>query len=175
MHPKDTWPWRIPLRDRGGNVLAWALVDEADYEWASQLRWHAHHAPNGGIYAARWIGRNAAGKRIREFLHRRVLGLDASNPLQGDHRNQNRLDNRRSNLRAGTKADNAQNVPGRGIAWIKWRKRWSVQIKVRGVVHYGGFFVDENAALAKARELYAQHNPERAPNAPFRARPYDSL
>lgn len=159
MHHDSRWPWRIPLRRRDGSLIAWTLLDEEDFDSASQFRWHAHYGPSIHPYAARWLPRDPGTRRIRELLHRRVLGLYAGNPLHSDHINRDTLDNRRSNLRAVTRAQNMQNQSGRGVAWVTWRKRWSVQIKVDGIVYYGGFFKDEETAVAKARELYAEHNP----------------
>jgi hypothetical protein len=159
MHLDSTWPWLIPLRQRNGQIRAFALVDEEDLTWAKEFRWHGHPSPSKKLYVARWIGYDEAGKRHRELIHRRILGLEEGNPLFGDHINQDPLDNRRANLRILTRSQNMLNTPGRGVAWIKWRKRWSAQITVGGITHHGGFFKDEQEALAKARSLYATHNP----------------
>ena len=51
--------------------------------------------------------------KLTHYLHREVLGLTPGDGLETDHRNGDRLDNRRSNLRVATRAQNAQNVPAR--------------------------------------------------------------
>ena len=55
----------------------------------------------------------AVGKVNGHFIpmHRFLLGLAADNPLDGEHENLNRLDNRRGNIRRATRQQNLQNLP----------------------------------------------------------------
>ena len=102
------------------------IVDDADYAELSQYSWH--HSAQG--YAAR-----RSGKII--LMHRQILN---SQPGQHtDHINRNRLDNRRSNLRICTLAQNNRNQkptggsskykgvsihnPSKGRKAIYWRTR----------------------------------------------------
>lgn len=70
------------------------------------------------------------------LLHRLVFLLeDGVFPIEVDHINRNRLDNRRSNLRKVSRKENANNTSPRvtslsgvkGIHWNSTSKRWIVQ------------------------------------------------
>ena len=92
---------RIPLT-KG----QFALVDDADYEVLSKHSWYASGVR---FYAARRRKDNERNPRKLVYMHRELLGVESSS-LHVDHINGNRLDNRRSNLRIVTVAENAQNT-----------------------------------------------------------------
>jgi hypothetical protein len=152
---------RIPLRDREGKTVAYALVDAADYEWLSQWHWSLDR----GGYAKR--GESRAGKKRIVYLHRAVLGLEQGDGLEGDHVNGNRLDCRRSNLRVTTPRQNRQNrskLAGassryRGVSWHKPRRKWVAYAKLNGRKHHLGLFADEHEAAAVAAAFRAEHMP----------------
>lgn len=79
------------------------LVEEQDYEWASQFRWFR----STGGYAHRQGWKNR--KHWTIWLHREVNKTPPH--LFTDHVNGNKLDNRRSNLRTVNKAQNSHNRP----------------------------------------------------------------
>ena len=63
------------------------------------------------------------------------------------------LDNRRSNLRICSNAENQQNTgprggssPFKGVSWSARKKKWLVQFRCQGQYHFVGYFVDEEAA-----------------------------
>jgi hypothetical protein len=113
-----------------------AVVDNEDYD-LSMLNWWA--APIGNcVYVARDVGGRKAKKRV--LLHRVIaerMGLDLTNNVV-DHINGNGLDNRRCNLRAVTRAENAKNLTGRrsnntsgfmGVCYEpRYRHKWSASI-----------------------------------------------
>lgn len=134
-----------------------ALVD-AD-AW-SVLSVHSWHRAAGG-YAAT----NIAGRRV--LLHRLLVPGTA----EVDHRNRDRLDNRRANLRPATRAQNARNAglrsantsgfrgvarDGRGAG----RHGWIAKIKCSGVTRYIGTYRTAEAAAhaydVVARELFGE-------------------
>lgn len=87
------------IRSDGAEIL----VDQADYDRLNQYRWFPAGTNNG--YAGRSVTRN--GKSRVCYLHRELLA-----PAPGlvvDHANGDTLDNRRSNLRICTKAQNSAN------------------------------------------------------------------
>lgn len=105
---------------------------------------------------------NYGGKEI--YLARLLMDSPA---FIVDHRSGNKLDNRRSNLRLATSAQNAQNRKKRdrsssayiGVYWHKGRGQWharirSKQAKIRNL----GFFDDEHDAAEAfnkaAKEIY---------------------
>ena len=152
---------RIPLHKRGGEVVAYALIDADRIEWASAWRWQLLR----GAYATR--NEFIEGRRRTIFLHREVLGLTPDDPLEGDHINRNKLDCRRSNLRAVTHAQNRQNTPSergatspfRGVSWCTAAKKWTVRVRVDGKARNFGSYTDELEAAAVARAARARYLP----------------
>lgn len=101
------------------------------------------------------------------FMHRIILGLSNVSWVKnrGDHRNHNKLDNRKLNLRTATPNQNTMNSSLRsdnksGITGIMWNKRnnnWYVQIGINGKNKYLGSFENfEDAVKARkdAEEKY---------------------
>lgn len=155
MRPDDTAPdgaVRIPLRRRDGSIRAYTVVDAADAEWVNQWQWCLTDTG----YAVRNV--KSGGRRTTVKLHRELLGLVWGDGLEGDHLNRDRLDNRRSNLRAVPKFGNRQNVTSsgasssyRGVTWDRQNGKWLAQVKANGRNHYVGLFSDEIAAAEAAR------------------------
>lgn len=152
-HEQTDWPWKLPLW-KGGQVAAYALVDEADYEVLSDHRWRLEHVG----YAGR------GSHRHHVFMHRAILGLETGSGLVTDHINRDRLDNRRSNLRAITQGENAQNMGPmtgtssvhKGVSWHPWGS-WQATCTIAGVQHkLGGYLCETIAAIAA--ENFRTHN-----------------
>lgn len=123
-----------------------ALVDKADFEWLSQWKWY--YIKDG--YAVR--SDYSQGRTPRQVkMHRQIMNEPEG--LQVDHKNTNKLDNRRENLRVATVNQNQQNSslpknntsgykgvskPRRGLGWIA-----SIQRQ-----YLGYYKTPEEAALA---------------------------
>lgn len=147
------------LQDRGFFVLMaakiylqgikgkdkYALVDDEDFEKVSQFKWYLHK--HG--YAV------TAGSKTK--MHRFILNATKKEE-EVDHVNHNGLDNRRTNIRICTHAQNMfnknkqiNNKSGyKGVYWEKqgegfWRAR--IQVKGKGI-HLGVF--DDILAAAEA-------------------------
>lgn len=137
----------IPLHARDGSVRAVTKVSPEDYEWLSRYRWKL--TPKG--YAQRETSRNGRWTSVR--MHRAVMRLEYGDPLEVDHINLDKLDNRRSNLRIVTSAQQSENVPARGGAsahrgvFRSSSGRWFA--KVRDV--HLGMFETEIEAVAAAK------------------------
>ena len=152
----------IALRNRDDEIVAHAIVDDSDFEWLSQWRWHM--AQNG--YARRSIDRGGIQRTIG--LHRQILGLEPGDSREGDHRNGDRLDNRRENLRVVTRAQNQQNLRAkkagatsrfRGVYFSRKAGKWCANVKVAGRSHHIGTFLTEEQAGAAAAGFRAEHMP----------------
>ncbi len=132
------------------------LVDEEVFGWASKLGWHVR---GDGYVSGRVMGRKV-------LLHRAIL--DAPTGLEVDHINQDRLDNRRSNLRLCTRS---QNIANRGAMCrskfgVKgvWQQRGDVnffraQVMKDGVRYFNSFHALEDArawVTAKRVELFGE-------------------
>ena len=107
-------------------------------------------------YAKRYYEKNVNGVRKRwvKYFHREVM-----KPRDGqiiDHINQDKLDNRRDNLRVASKSVNALNslksrgaVPYRGVIWSKNHNKYHARIVLNGKQkHLGSFDNPESASLA---------------------------
>jgi hypothetical protein len=110
------------------------LIDNED-AWLLQWKWHAQ-VSRWGVYAARTLHlQHRKTKTIR--MARVIMGVSDPSVLV-DHRDGNKLDNRRHNLRICTKAQNAKNrVPNRdsqtGIKGIRRKgSGWQARIRHNG-------------------------------------------
>ena len=146
----------IPLYRRDGSVRAVTVVDDTDHEWLSRWRWCW---ANG--YARRIEEREGVRRYI--YMARLLMNLSHGDPRQVDHRDKNRLNNHRDNLRITAGAiENGQNVPGRkktsryrGVYWRTQRSKWAACASLTVDGHrrrfYFGLFDDEEEAAQAAR------------------------
>lgn len=126
------------------------LIDDADYSRFSHYRLRL----NAGGYAT--ITNRCHGESI--LLHRQIIS--APKGIMVDHKNQNRLDNRKENLRLCTRSQNMANhkvhVERSGVHWHGQNKKW--QVRVGGA--YQGTFTDWDAAAncynQRAKEKYGE-------------------
>lgn len=111
-----------------------ALVSDCDYKYLMQWKWHFD-----GHYARRSFRRG--GRKTNLRMHRVVASqMMLSRTKDVDHRNKNKLDYRRRNLRSATEQQQvgnqslrSTNTSGyRGVVWDKERSKWRAQIKVKG-------------------------------------------
>lgn len=150
----------IPLYLRGA-VVGEALVDEEDFAYLSQWTWRRRDRHKIS-YAVRseWH----RGITVDIFMHRVILGCGEGE--QGDHKNGDGLDNRRSNLRKLAPGQNQQNIRShqgstsqyRGVWWDKRCQRWRARVHHSGRNYWLGYFASEleaaQVALAKRLELF---------------------
>lgn len=127
-----------------------AVIDAADAPLVSGFNWSAVVAPHT-VYASRMPPRRS-GSRRAIFLHRLILGVPDG--IFGDHIDGNGLNNRRSNLRPASGAENQRNrrisitnTSGfKGVSWHKNRAKWQANITTAGrQIHLGLFETAEEA------------------------------
>jgi hypothetical protein len=134
----------IPLGDG-----FYAYVDAADYEWLSRWKWHFH-----GGYAIRCEGKKMV------YMHRQIM-----EPPEGmvvDHKNHNKLDNTRANLRVCTPRENRQNTAKaqgtssrfKGVSHRRHEDKWYAGLDWQGKQLFLGSFAEEIEA-ARARDYKA--------------------
>lgn len=152
------------------------FIDDADYAWAVQYKWHALRYKHL-IYASRSItvcGHGNNRKRKTLLLHRELFGSPEG--IEIDHRDGNGLNSTRHNLRIATRLQNARNQrKSRGISRFKGvtfnrsLTKWQAQLccRLNGKLHnhYLGVFTDEisaakayNKAAQKAHQDFANLN-----------------
>ena len=137
-----------------------AIVDVDDYPSLIRYKWCTARKPKTFYVSGKINGRST-------FMHRFIMA--PPKPMVVDHINHNGLDNRRSNLRICTTAQNARNcrpyagkkVKYKGVSFNKSRKKFRVFIRYGEVSFNLGYFDDEvEAARAydkKAKELFKEY------------------
>ena len=135
----------IILKNKKQQTVAKAIVDKKDYEKIKDYRWH--------LSDEGYVRTNLYGTTVN--IHRLLI----PNAKMVDHKNQNRLDNRKSNLRSCDTKQNGQNrktqknnssgVPG--VGWKKSVGKWEARIWVNGKTISLGVFKDFQNAF-KARQ-----------------------
>lgn len=137
-----------------------AEVDWVDYYKALNYRWHATVC-RGHAYARTTL---PGGKHL--FLHRLILTPDPGFVV--DHIDKNGLNNKRSNLRLATHAQNQVNIKRkkpntasrfRGVAFRSDRpKQWRAALVSKGQSQYlGCFYIEKEAAIAYAKAAMIAH------------------
>lgn len=147
----------LPLFNGG-----FAKIDTVDLIRLAPFSWR--RIRKGKVeYAIRWSGR----KPLRVLMHREILGAQVGD-RETDHINGDGLDNRRSNLRPATTAQNQMNRSHygknrfKGVSKVKRNrsKPWQVRVVVDGKhTHIGMFATEEEAARAynaAARKHYGE-------------------
>lgn len=133
-------------------------VDDEDFEFVSQWKWYLM----GDGYA----GRVALPERQTVYLHKLVYERKYGTTFtKVDHKNRNRLDNRKENLRLATNQQNTVNCKlystnksgYKGVHWRKSHQKWVALIVVRRKSIFLGYFdTPEKASKAykKAASKY---------------------
>lgn len=144
----------IDLKDMQGNVRGVCLIDLEDRHLLNK-KWHL----SAQGYAV--TNNNGNPKPIHYFIKQYKDNHEI------DHANQNKLDNRGSNLRYATRSQNVANrkykstTGKKGVIWLKEEKRWRVEITHNYKRVYIGRFNDINEAskayTQKAKELFGEY------------------
>jgi hypothetical protein len=146
-----------------------AIVDADDYDRLNIYKWclSKTRRNNYAMTRLRAKGKRIKGKRPKRkslLMHRLIT--NAPRHLVVDHINHNGLDNRKSNLRLCTRAENNRNSRSfrkktskyKGVSWDKRRNRFVASIRCNGKYYYLGRFNSQiTAAKAydkKAKELF---------------------
>jgi hypothetical protein len=128
-----------------------ALVDDVDYEYLSQWKWH--------VGSHGYAVRTSSDASKRKILMHRVI-MQTSEKMEADHISGDKLDNRRSNLRHADSSQNKMNKGPqcnnksgyKGVCWHSQKEKWHAQIKCRDVKKSLGLHLSsEDAARAYDR------------------------
>jgi HNH endonuclease len=138
------------LKIKGGETI----LDDDDYEWASQFRWRV----NEWGYAVK--SHASTSGRLTMIRLSRVI-MNAPPYMEVDHINRIPLDNRKENLRLATKQQNAWNrliarkdkKEPKGVGWHKRIQKYQTRIRVNGGYEHLGYFdsVEEAKAVFEIR------------------------
>lgn len=116
----------IIIRNKTGEIKATGLIDIEDVEKCKNVKW----TTDGDSYI------NGCSKKYK--LYRFVLDYDG--PLQVDHINRNKYDNRKSNLRIVTQFKNAQNNGKLGVSFDKNANKWKAEFQRYGKYYNAGVY-----------------------------------
>jgi len=131
-----------------------AVVDDEDYERINQYKWRVLKTPYT-FYAIR--SKRVGKKTLYFYMHREILGLQPKDGISTDHRDHNGLNNRKSNIRACSKGENAMNSHPWKTKASRFKvirpgrtgKGWEARIKFQGkMTHLGTRATEEEAAKA---------------------------
>jgi hypothetical protein len=151
----------IPLHGKkaAGRSMLISLDDQAEL---ARYRWHVWEDPrrnyDGGPYAIAhvWIDDRRTTVQAHTLVARAIGG---ENWQRVDHRNFNGLDNRRENLRDGTKGNTHNQRPRtgvtskyKGVSWHKPSAKWWARITVKGKTRSLGLYHDEDDAARAYNE-----------------------
>lgn len=136
-------------------IVGYAAVDDDLFDELNAFKWYL----NTSGYAVRKIG--PKDRRIEIQMHRFVMGVGHGDKILVDHRDNNRLNNIKDNLRFVTARGNAHNcLPNentsskyRGVSFHKMLQKWQAYCQVDGKLYYLGVYVDEFEASEVARKF----------------------
>lgn len=140
-----TSKWKIPFQ-----------IDEEDLESVSRYSWCMHNQGYPMTHIRRYSNGVYVGKTII-LLHTFLLGKSVTHP-RIDHKDRDKLNNTRENLRFVSHAVNARNVGithrntsgHRGV--YRDGSGWSVSIKVDRMPVYIGYFTELTKAVSARRD-----------------------
>lgn len=123
----------------------YALVDDEDFKNLSQFNWCISFYG----YAVR---RFAGSKSKIVWMHREIM--NPPKEMEIDHKDNNPLNNQKSNLRIATHSENSKNhklsknnkVGYKGIHWREDAKKWRTQIIFNYKKIHLGYFKDKKEA-----------------------------
>jgi len=161
----DTDGTSVWLRLLPARLNIWTRVDFSDLKLVQRYNWLCWTAGDGRRYAT--TSRQTAGRRLRLRIHRLITGAPPG--LVVDHINGDSLDNRRSNLRVVTHAQNSQNRRGAdrdsrsGIRGVTMRRSaWQAFLRV-GHNHFSKSFPGTADGLIAATQWVKQKRAEVMP------------
>lgn len=133
-------------------------IDKTDIDFVLGKKWYL--GKNGYITSTKYVRGSGRKNQKNEsiYLHRLIVG--ATNKQVVDHKNRNKLDNRRSNLRVCTQKENMQNAGNlknntsgyKGVSWSKNAKKWEAFIHIDNKKKNLGIFSDIKDAISARLE-----------------------
>lgn len=137
----------IIITNKDNNEIARTKIDLEDVDKCSKLRWSMR-----GLYVS-------SGNR-KTSLHEYILKGHTSSKLEFDvidHKDRDKLNNRKSNLRIITKSQNSFNKQSKGYTFNKKTNKFIASIKVNGKRINLGSFNNERLAIIARKEAEQEY------------------
>jgi hypothetical protein len=94
--------FRLPLRNRAGDIINYTYVSKEDYDHLNQYKWSMSYGyASGKINNKTW--------RLHRYIMIEILKNDIDSHTKIDHHDTDRLNNCRNNLRIVTNSENSRN------------------------------------------------------------------
>jgi hypothetical protein len=140
------------------------IIDDEDAERVLAHSWWVSSSPETD---GRVLCFSTEIKRKKIKLHRFIMGDPPGQVV--DHWDGNRLNNKKTNLRACSIGENSKNIRMslsnksgyRGVSWSKDMEKWRATISLNGKTQHLGYFDDPeraSAAYEEAAELFYGDN-----------------
>lgn len=137
---------------------ATALIDDEDFEFLNQFKWQFQPLPDGNGEAF-----------VRIPMHQMIMQTPFGQVV--DHRDSNRLNNQKYNLRNCTQLQNIKNQRKpksfagkqtsskfKGVSWNKRERKWEAAItNNRRRINLGRFTIEKEAAKAYNQAAILYH------------------
>ena len=139
--------YKIPLRNKNKEIIDYTYVSKEDYEILSQYKWHKN--PTGYAHSTF----NNKNNRMHRYIMIEILKNNINSKIPIDHIDNNRLNNKRENLRIVTYSENTrnrtklQNTSSEyiGVCWHKQYNKWISYIKYNKK-QYNSYYNNEHHA-----------------------------
>jgi len=146
-----------------------ALVDDSDYEYLNQFKWHSIKTERKGYYVGRSV---KVGKKYRNTsMHIKIMNTRKG--MEVDHKDGNGLNNQKNNLRICNRTQNCQNRKKikncsskyKCVGWHKGLNLWVAKLKSNGKSkHLGCFDTELEAAIIANIAMRKYHGEFARPN-----------
>ena len=142
-----TISYKIPIRNIKKEVVGWSLVDQDVYDELIKYNWSI---------SKKYVRTDKLG-----YMHRYIMKATNNNALTVDHKNNDRLDNRKANLYFATKSEQSQNRKKKegttsqylGVTWEPKMKKWKANSSGNDI----GYWLNEVHAAWAYDNYVKQH------------------
>ncbi|RPI95541.1 MAG: hypothetical protein EHM40_03005 [Chloroflexi bacterium] len=125
-----------------------AIVDDEDYEGLMRWKWGAHYVRKYNEWSVVRSEHKLTGRKFI-YIHRQIM--NAPGGMEVDHKDGNRFNNQKSNLRLCSHQQNMFNRRPqkgsvsiyKGVSWHKGNQKWQARITVSGKPIHLGYYGSE--------------------------------